>query len=777
MKKTSQFWPIILIAFLVVIFFYRTFFRGLVPIPTDLIVGIYHPWRDHQWPDYPAGVPFKNGLLADIVSIIIPWRLEAIKAFSDGRWPLWLSSVLGGQPLLANFQSAVFSPFNLLFFLKMKEVWAWTAYIVFQPFLAVLFTFLYLRNQKLKRLSSLAGGFVFGFSGFFLVWLEYGIIGHSGFWLPLVFLAIDKLNQKIKPAWFLIGSAAVAASFFGGYPQISLYLFLAGGGYAGFRFWQTKKKQAFLTAVLFLALGVLLASVQLVPGFELLRFSIRDVDITARTFGGGTLAPADWLLLLFPDFFGNPSTLNFWGKTPYNEAPAYISVAGLILAVWGILSSDRRRIFFIALLFLAGLGTLPLVSSRFFLMSFPGLKSASAGRLFFLISFSLAFFSGLGMEAFLKRKKSIHSIVVWLFIIIFGLVWRQVMIQIETAADLEMTANWQVTKRNLILPTLALGVFSLGYFVANWQKAFKKIVSWSFFGLIVLELFRFGWKYNSFSRAEWFYPPTALTDFLKSKIGIDRYAGLVPQSMFIPYELGTIEGYEPLMLKNYNVLTNQINENTFRNLLSGSRWVKVNNFDSALLDLLGVKYFLADRDWQLNKNPQDLDKIFQFGRSIVYENKTVLPRFNLYYQAEVVKNDSREIMRRLIDPSFLAERVILLEEEPILKISPEADSRKKIVLDLESYWQNQPAFQVETSHSGFFYLSDNYYPGWQVFVDGRPETLYRANYSFRAVQIPEGKHEVKFIYQPKSFKIGLIVTLFAGGIIFLIWCRLGRQKD
>jgi uncharacterized membrane protein YfhO len=63
-------------------------------------------------------------------------------------------------------------------------------------------------------------------------------------------------------------------------------------------------------------------------------------------------------------------------------------------------------------------------------------------------------------------------------------------------------------------------------------------------------------------------------------------------------------------------------------------------------------------------------------------------------------------------------------------------------------------------------MSDTYYPGWRVFVDGVEERIYCANLGFRAVFLTKGAHEVKFVYKPKVFKIGLIISLIT--ILLLI---------
>jgi hypothetical protein len=65
--------------------------------------------------------------------------------------------------------------------------------------------------------------------------------------------------------------------------------------------------------------------------------------------------------------------------------------------------------------------------------------------------------------------------------------------------------------------------------------------------------------------------------------------------------------------------------------------------------------------------------------------------------------------------------------------------------------------QVENKYRALLVISDLYYPGWKVFLDGHEWPMFRADYLFRAVLVPPGVHQVRFIYQPISFVIGLTI--------------------
>ena len=64
-----------LILIAAVFIFSRAFIlQGLLPIPADTIIGLYHPYSDLYAVDYPNGIPYKNFLITDPVSQIYIWK-------------------------------------------------------------------------------------------------------------------------------------------------------------------------------------------------------------------------------------------------------------------------------------------------------------------------------------------------------------------------------------------------------------------------------------------------------------------------------------------------------------------------------------------------------------------------------------------------------------------------------------------------------------------------------------------------------------------------------
>ena len=61
-------------------------------------------------------------------------------------------------------------------------------------------------------------------------------------------------------------------------------------------------------------------------------------------------------------------------------------------------------------------------------------------------------------------------------------------------------------------------------------------------------------------------------------------------------------------------------------------------------------------------------------------------------------------------------------------------------------------------------LTDLYYPGWRVHVDGIEKTMRRVNAIFRGVLLEPGVHRVVYRYDPDSLRAGWIALVAATGV-------------
>lgn len=96
----------------IAVLFGDVLFNGKVLVPADLLA--YDPLFQEALPD-PSEV--NNYLLSDHLHQFYVWHSLAARTMqTESHIPLWNPYFLGGQPLVANAQPALFYPPNLLLF-------------------------------------------------------------------------------------------------------------------------------------------------------------------------------------------------------------------------------------------------------------------------------------------------------------------------------------------------------------------------------------------------------------------------------------------------------------------------------------------------------------------------------------------------------------------------------------------------------------------------------------------------------------------------------------
>jgi uncharacterized membrane protein YfhO len=80
--------------------------------------------------------------------------------------------------------------------------------------------------------------------------------------------------------------------------------------------------------------------------------------------------------------------------------------------------------------------------------------------------------------------------------------------------------------------------------------------------------------------------------------------------------------------------------------------------------------------------------------------------------------------------------------------------------NIARYEDSSVSIHVTSNDDAVLVLADSYYPGWRAYVDGSEIDILRANYFFRAVRVPPGNHFIEFKYEPRSFELGLLISLW-----------------
>ena len=161
-----------------------------------------------------AGPPWKLSMgNGDMFAHTYPGWHRAIRLIQAGGVPLWNPYQFCGQPLHASVLYGIFYPLNLpRFFLSTDVALEVTALLHLVA--AGLFMYLYGRVIRLGRPAAAVAALIFMLSGSIVlraVWFTPAI--GAAVWLPLAFLAVEKIFRAPRLAWLALLGVAVAWMF------------------------------------------------------------------------------------------------------------------------------------------------------------------------------------------------------------------------------------------------------------------------------------------------------------------------------------------------------------------------------------------------------------------------------------------------------------------------------------------------------------------------------------------------------------------------------------
>ena len=147
------------------------------------------------------------------------------------------------------------------------------------------------------------------------------------------------------------------------------------------------------------------------------------------------------------------------------------------------------------------------------------------------------------------------------------------------------------------------------------------------------------------------------------------------------------------------------------------------------------------------------------GEARIYENPQALPRAWLASEVKQLKPEdilSAIKTSKLPDGSSFNPARTALVEEPISTPAQTLDPAS--AAQITQFSNTSMEVQTSSSVPTFLVTSDVYYPGWRASLDGAPVQLFRANYTLRGVQVPAGKHLVRFEFRFRTFYYGAAIS-------------------
>ncbi len=798
----GKLFAVIFIFLVTCLIFFKVFLRGQYPIPGDLLTSFYFPYYSGGWEGYSPWTTHKELLGADSIRQIYLWKEFAADEFKQGKAPLWNPYTFSGQPLLANFQSSVFYPFNIFYFLTNAKN-AWLLLVMIQPLLGGLFMYLLLKSYKLEKWPSIFGSIAFMFSSYLITWMENGNVSHSYVWLPLAFWSINNYFQNSKFNYLLILTASLALSILAGHPQTAIYVYSAVGLYWIFKVLSEKKLLVpKFGAIIFVFLASLLVSaVQIIPTFQFYKISPISLPFSREVFDWGILPYKNLITFFASDFFGHPANNNFWSHS-YGDFTPYFGVIPLILSLWGIFNLWKEKfvkfLTLVSVLFIFAAVNGPITwAIRAF--QIPLIDATTPSRFISISIFLLIILSSLSLADILKNfddKKYLKKFIYFQIGIgfIYFLMWAFAQVGAKFMSPKDVwEVNLSVTKRNLILPTFSyLSLFAGSLIVLLKPKSLKLPINlkqafiYGIFAITMLGGVYYTNKFLPTSPKSFIFPDHPIFSWLQDNAGINRFYGggtaHIDFNFPTHYKVYGAEGYDTLRIERYSQLlasaaTGKVPKTYLRS--DGVFPTEENGFRKRLFDLLGVKYLLDKEDSP--KNAADFhyerfsnDKvkgIWQQDKFQVFQRETVIPR--IFQTTRYLVASDEEIINKIYDPQFDL-RTLLLESQPPLDI--QSSDQSAVEPEIIKYSPGEIIIKTKLDQNSLLFVSDAHDPNWHVKIDGQTTPLLRAHYAFLSAAVPKGEHTVEFYYQSKSFKTGVHITMASLVMLIILGVYTAKKQ-
>ncbi len=748
---------------------------------------------------------------SDLLEETLPAKRFLVRSFQEtGELPLWCPYSYAGMPFLHDVKVGVFYPphWPLLLLPEAALGGALTWLVVLHVVIAGWGTFAYARFRGLGVPGSFIAAIGYMFAGKWLLHLLAA--GHYFMapvaWLPLVLLGLEAAIARRSLAWATFAGAAFSLLLLGGHPQITFYAgvfaglwtlgaalesagFLGGAGPRSRRRTATALARWLGYGAWCVVVGVALSAVELLPALEATGEATRGGGVSAVV--GGGYAWHLFLGLIGPSLVGQ----SWEGRAAIGAL--WLGTAALAPLLRGGRPRFEAAVLVLLIVFALGGGAL--------VQSLPGFGLFQLyQRILIPGSLALALLAGTGVDVLVaasapallrRRTRRVFLAVAGGAVVLAGIAALGQLRQpdVEPAA----VAWWGV---------VLVGVPLLGA-LSGAALTPARAVIWG--AVLLAELCVSSWPLLELRPAEEIYRPSEAVRYLDEHAllerVLDRGLDALPKGVTVPGfpnepgvtpltpGLAMVERIEPI--RGYNSL-DVLRYKEYLQMIAGRDdpvlpragplgfpvlgYFPVKN--KRMLDLLGVRYLLQPEaapldpgDWKpvLTDEAPEAYQVIVGGRRVLppfrlYENPAAFPRAFLVGRAQPLP-DRRDVLRAMTDTDF--RRVVLLEGHPGGTAGEGEGFRPA---DVTEYQPNRVA--VWADGPGFLVLADIAFPGWNATVDGQPVRVYRANYLFRAVELPAGRHDVVFRFEPTSYRRGRIISLIAAGLLVVFGLVLASRR-
>ena len=721
---------------------------------------------------------------SDIFNGELPGRVLIGQLIRQGQVPLWTSQLCSGLPLTGG----VGEPIGLAAFSLLSPAAALDLLLIVLLLVAAHGTYGLARRFGADRPGALLAGLAFAGSGYVACQLKHLAIVSTVVWLPVGLGLLDRAfapdraavvppesthdDPSVAPtlarrAVFLAAFGLVfAEQVLAGFPQSAYICGLTYGSFAVFRAFTNRQRLGRVPLSLLVlvglgiatAIGVAAGAVVLLPLSELGAVSDRSQALGWEWATGLAYWPRNVLTFLVPYINGDISDGTYAGGNIFWEDYGYVGAATFLLALYGAARDWRRPLvaFSIAMTMVAYMIVLGPATPVFRLVYLlvPGMKVFRfPTRFLIVVELGLALLAGVGLTR-------LGSVLEGRLSKVAPSAPRMVVLALVLGTVLDLFVhqprqNPMVSAHAWLAPPQSVEFVRADTkqprtFTPKHQELHRLAFSMAH-----------GWTNLN--------PYFQLRDVLEPNTGggfwdmpsVDCYSGIAPR-------------WYVDVWGDHNRYGNVVSQLARVYPPGPSLQVR-----PALLNVLrayGVSHLLSI----FAVDGAELPLVRHDNLAYIYRVDGAA-RVRFVRAARHVKDDD-DAAARLLDVAFDPDREVLLHEAPET-LGPTVEqvdgdgavaTQARAVITRED--SHQLLIEAEAPADGFLLLADTFYPGWIAELDGKPVPIYRANLSVRAIQLPKGRHDVRFLYEAPEFFRGLRITLLAVSSL-LIWLGIAAYLD
>lgn len=746
----------------------------------------------------------------DLLFFVLPFKQFLAEHLRRGEIPLWNPYIYLGTPFLANFQSAVFYPPNVLLLLPFPL--GFNLFLFLHYLIALGGIWRVLRHRSLSLTASAVGSLTFVIGGYLVSTMNLTNHLQGAVWSPWVLL-LWMLNAGAPSARrFLSLTFLLTIQLLGGSPEcvlMTLVLLVSWSVHRAWPNWRAMLRPVFtLTAALTVVAG--LTAFQTLPTFEYLSESVRGEPLVYDRIATWSLEPISLLQLLLPHsstLFHSPGDSNLGPGLEANLGlvqSLYLGIVPLCLAISGAMAGRERRLWGALLVggLLLALGRhTPLLYVLYQMLPAVFGKFRYPEKFYFFVHFAASILAAEGAQQCLAREPAARRFALLSAVTFIAFAGGLVLLEriaprsylefvavlsgknlpgdafASLGADLSLKAERLVLLLGGLVVLCRLGpntirratscaaLFALVAadlapmhrdlnLVAWWGDLVKRPPAVDF-DTVRASGFRV-FHYQTVAAVRESGGPVPIAGFqqwfhkFESTQNLrDAYAGLwaaLYPDANIVHHIPSVCGGDGLIRKSVEWLTSALER------LHQESAVR-------LLRLFGVGYLIGPvpldvRGLEAAAKPQTSSDAF------VYRVVGPSPRVYLVSQLRE-SSDSEESLRILISNDFRSGEEAIVTTLPDgwrnAAGPPAGAGSAEILSDRDT----QTEVRVNASVDAFLVLNDSAFPGWEATVDGEPAPIIRTNEIVRGVAVRRGEHMVIFRYCPRSIRYGAAITLLS----------------